>query len=119
MNALSISVLPPSTLSLHTPESTWLHLFPPRPFDHATHLYTQPLDADLTSEPPHLPSDLQDKFGAVVTDLYCMASARAPLQKLQLLTSAFRKTMASLSALKLDSLLKEGQFGCVCEQTTT
>jgi hypothetical protein len=109
VNALSVSVLPPSSLSLTIPETAWLSLFPPRSFSDATLLYSQPLeDPDATSEPPQLAPGLQAKFGPVVTDLYCMAGARAPLQKLQLLTSAFRKTMASLSALKLQSLLEEG-----------
>ena len=113
VNALSVSVLPPSSLSLTTPETMWLSLFPPRSFGDATLLYTQSLeDPDVTSEPPQLAPGLQAKFGPVVTDLYCMARTRAPLHKLQLLTSAFRKTMASLSALKLQSLLEEGD-SCV------
>ena len=115
VNALSVSVLPPSSLSLTIPETAWLSLFPPRSFSDATLLYSQPLeDPDATSEPPQLAPGLQAKFGPVVTDLYCMAGARAPLHKLQLLTSAFRKTMASLSALKLQSLLEEGDSLCVC-----
>ena len=115
VNALSVSVLPPSSLSLTIPETAWLSLFPPRSFSDATLLYSQPLeDPDVTSEPPQLAPGLQAKFGSVVTDLYCMAGARAPLHKLQLLTSAFRKTMASLSALKLQSLLEEGDSLCVC-----
>ena len=114
VNALSVSVLPPSSLSLTTPETMWLSLFPPRSFGDATLLYTQPLeDPDVISEPPQLAPGLQAKFGPVVTDLYCMARTRAPLHKLQLLTSAFRKTMASLSALKLQSLLEEGDSLCV------
>ena len=110
VNALSASVLPPTSLSLHIPETSWLPLFPPRSFKDAASLYTQhTAGTDIISQPPQLTPDLQAKFGPVVTDLYCMARARAPLQKLQLLTSAFRKTMASLSSLKLEALLEQGQ----------
>jgi len=48
-------------------------------------------------------------FGPMTSDLYSVTDTKAPLEKLQLLTSAFRKTMASLSSLKLSSLLEEGQ----------
>ena len=109
VNALSISVLPPTDLPLHIPDTSCLQLFPPRSFQHATQLYSQPVEADVYSDPPHLNSELQANFGPVVTDLYCMVRARAPLQKLQLLTSAFRKTTAALSTLKLESLLEEGK----------
>ena len=119
VNALSASVFPPSSLALTIPETSWLSLFPSRSFNDAILLYSLPTpgNPDANYEPPQLEPNLQTKFGPVVTDLYCMAKARAPLQKLQLLTSAFRKTMASLSTLKLESLLAEGQWGgCVTVQ---
>lgn len=43
-----------------------------------------------------------------------MLRARAPLEKFQLLTSAFRKTMATLSDLKLNGLLEDGQSTMLC-----
>ena len=103
VNALSASVLLPSSLALDLPQTSWLTLFSPRPFEEAVEFYAIPLDVDLYSDPPKLHSTLEPYFSSVVSDLYCMARARAPLEKLQLLTSAFRKTTATLSDLILQT----------------
>lgn len=57
--------------------------------------------------------EVKARFGPMTSDLYCVTDTKAPLEKLQLLTSAFRKTMASLSSLKLSSLLEEGQSSSI------
>ncbi len=48
--------------------------------------------------------DYMEYFGGMTFDLECLAHAHAPLEKLQLLTSAFRKTMTSLSALQTSAV---------------
>lgn len=44
--------------------------------------------------------DYIEHFGGLIFDLECLLQVHSPLEKLQLLTSAFRKLMASLSALQ-------------------
>ena len=117
LNALSVSVLPPHSLALQLPQAAWLHLFSPRSFEEAVTLFPQESlqysgAAHKYLDVPSLPSELHTYFGSVTSDLYHMAGARAPLEKLQLLTSAFRKTMAILSDLKLSALLEKGQNSC-------
>ena len=102
MNALSVSVLEPHHLNLHINPSS-LYLFPSRPFQDAVALYQQMTD----SIPDHTSEEFREYFGGVVSDITFLSSAISPLDRLQLLTSAFRKLMASLSRIKLAPLVAQ------------
>lgn len=108
-NAIGLSVIDPHYLELGVVEESWLHLFPPRSFSDALLLYTQVTESSISltnglnkeSTCPNLP--YKKYFSGVSSDLFSLPLAISPLDKLQLLISAFRKAMAGLSQLKLDN----------------
>ena len=108
LNSLSVSMLDPASLQLDVPSVDFLAMFPPRPFDLGIKLYREIAD-NLTGSPwqQSCSQEFIYNFGGMTSDLQSLPLANSPLEKLQLLTSAFRKCMASLSRLKLKPLLEE------------
>lgn len=97
-------MLDPVNHDLGLADSAWVKLFSARSFDEATQLYK---DIHSTSHHPlHTPS-ARHQFDGVSTDLMAVFTAKSPLDQLQMMTSAFRKAMATLSNIKLKPLLKQ------------
>lgn len=96
-NSLGASLLTPDP---NTPPSI-AALFPPLNFELVMQRY-QEIKGDATPLPwqSTCSQNYMEYFGGMTFDLECLSHAHAPLEKLQLLTSAFRKTMTSLSALQ-------------------
>ena len=106
-NAIGLSVIDPHCLELGIVNESWLELFPPRSFLTASLLYKQVTEnsnffssAVLKESSAGLP--YMKYFSGVSSDLLSLPLAIAPLDRLQLLVSAFRKGMAGLSRLKTD-----------------
>ena len=106
LNSIGASMIDPINQDLGLRNSSWARLFSVRSFDEAKQLYEN-LQCSLadsattvcaTSTPQH--------FEGVLSDLERLAFATSPLEQLQFLTSAFRKSMATLSQLKLQTLLE-------------
>lgn len=104
-NAIGLSVVDPQHLDVGIVNESWLHLFPPRHFHSALFLYKEMTESSNllscgrnwdSSDLPYL-----EYFGGVATDLSLLPLAISPLDRVQLLTSAFRKAMTGLSNLKL------------------
>ncbi len=97
LNALGAALLSPDP-SLPPAIS---RLLPPIDFEHIIQRYQ---DIKENAEP--LPwqkacsRDYIEHFGGLIFDLECLLHVHSPLEKLQLLTSSFRKLMASLSSLQ-------------------
>ena len=85
-------------------------MFIPRSFEVAHSIFLEGQSTSDYMTTIQMAPQVKVSFGAVTSDLYSMTDAKAPLEKLQLLTSAFRKTMAALSDLKLKFLLGKGTF---------
>ena len=107
-NAVGISVVDPKHLDLGIVDDSWLILFPPRSFSSAVEVYQQVIEMfSLLPLPAHIPkTDLEgypylEYFSGVISDLWSLPLAISPLDRLQLLTSAFRKAMTGLSRLKM------------------
>ena len=109
LNAISVSMVNPHHLDLGVADEVWLSLFPPRSYSSARLLYEEvqgkcwsvssllsSLQQTSTSE--ELPC--MELFGGVATDLASLVLALSPLDKLQLMTSAFRKATTALAVLK-------------------
>lgn len=111
-NAIGLSVLDPQHLELGVVNDSWLHLFPPRPFISASVLYKEVSESSsvlmcpaLERESTHSP--YLEYFGGVASDLSSLPLTISPLDRVQLLTSAFRKAMTGLSNLKLRPYLSD------------
>lgn len=107
-NAIGLSIIKPQNLDLGVVEESWLLLFPPRHFLDASSLYQEAsLYHEVTcvssnalkyeSSEPYL-----EYFSGVMSDLQSLPLAISPLDRVQLLISAFRKAMTGLSKLKLE-----------------
>ena len=103
MAALAASMLDPVSLKLGVAEPAWLQLFPSRSHEDACTLYQELLQEQPTRAKEKMGAG---HFASVTSDLSSLPLASAPLEKLQLLTSAFRKAMASLSELKLRPVIQ-------------
>lgn len=105
MNAIGLSVINPQDLDLGIVDKSWLHLFPPRSFSCAAKLYEEVAESsNLLSHAFRFEStDLpyMEYFRGVMSDLFALPLAISPLDRLQLLISAFRKAMAGLSKVKI------------------
>lgn len=103
-NAIGLSIIEPHNLDLGVVEESWLLLFPPRHFIDASSLYqevtTNSSSNALKSESSEAP--YLEYFSGVMSDLQSLPLAISPLDRVQLLISAFRKAMAGLSKLKLE-----------------
>lgn len=106
-NAIGLSVTDPHFLELGIIDESWLHLFPPRSFVTASLLYMQVagssefLSCALKRDSSADTMPYMKYFGGVSSDLFSLPLAISPLDKLQILISAFRKAMAGLSQLKV------------------
>lgn len=89
--------------------TSWAKLFSARPFDEATQLYKDIHSSDSVSLAVHCPS-AGHQFDGVTTDLLAVFAAKSPLDQLQMMTSAFRKAMATLSNLKLKPLAQHSSI---------
>ena len=110
MNALSASLIEPQHLNLHIGQVTSLQLFPPRNFEEAVVLYqhlTEDPGQDDVSCLDRASEEFKDYFGGVISDIASLSLTFSPLDRSQLLTSAFRKLMASLSRMKLAPLVAQ------------
>lgn len=117
---MSASVVNPEDLNLGITDESWLCLFPPRPFAEAQRLYQGFTDQQCLEEERETgdhDAQFWAHFGGVASDLTSVPLALSPLEKLQLLTSAFRKAMAALSELKTQSLLAEASEEGACTQS--
>lgn len=107
VNAIGLSIVDPWHLDLGAVDESWLRLFPPRPFSFASLLYKQATESSnlLSDADPFRMDSTQfpylEYFSGFTSDLLSLPLAISPLDKLQILTSAFRKTMTGLSKLKL------------------
>lgn len=109
LNSLSSSVVDPRTLNLAITEEAWLDFFQPRPFEEAVQLHQELTDKGYLkwNRSVTLPeTELWTHFGGVASDLFSLPPAISPLEKLQLLTSAFRKATVTLSKLKAKPTLQ-------------
>ena len=106
LNSLGSSLIDPQHHDLGLTNESWHHLFSARLFEdamemhkdiHCTYTFSS-VAQSYRSTTPH--------FDGMVADLIGVFTAPSPLEQLQLLTSAFRKTMATLSNLKLQPLLQ-------------
>ena len=111
LNSLSVSILEPQNLNLGTGNHQWLNIFKTRSFEEASRLYLELTDQQyLEGKLSRVhDTDFRSHFGGVASDLTSLPLAISPLERLQLLTSAFRKAMAALSELKLKPLLEKGE----------
>jgi len=109
LNCVSVSVLDPRSLNLGVPDEALLNVFKSRSFEEASRLYQELTDEGYLAGTKTLEQDLEFRalFGGVTSDLTSLPLAISPLERLQLLTSAFRKVMATLSELKMRSLLQQ------------
>ena len=107
-NAIGLSIIEPQNLDLGVVEEAWLLLFPPRHFSDASSLYQEVTMSSKVSsnalkseskEAPYL-----EYFSGAMSDLQSLPLAISPLDRVQLLISAFRKATAGLSKLKLEPL---------------
>lgn len=106
-NAIGLSVIDPQCLKLGIVDESWLHLFPPRSFSSASLLYKQTTESSnflscALKEEASAASPYMKYFSGVSSDLFSLPLAISPLERLQLLISAFRKAMAGLSRVKMD-----------------
>ncbi len=116
INAISVSMVNPQQLDLGVASVSWLDLFPCRTYQCTQELYEEIQEgvwslSTLLAHSQHAPSkDLpcMDLFGGVVRDLQSLVLALSPLEKLQLLTSAFRKASTALATLKLQTSSQTG-----------
>ena len=103
INAIGLSVIDPKHLDLGLVDELWLQWFPPCSFDNASKLYKEIADSDYSqcfkNQLPCLPCT--QHFSGVIYDLFTLPLAISPLDRLQLLISAFRKAMLGVSRLKL------------------
>lgn len=102
-------MLDPRTLNLGSPDESILAIFKSRRFEVASQLYQELTDEGYLTGTKTLEQDqeFQALFGGVTSDLSSIPLTISPLERLQLLTSAFRKAMATLSELKLRSLIQQ------------
>ena len=102
-------MLDPRTLNLGSPDESILAIFKSRSFEVTLQLYQELTDEGYLTGTKTLEEDQEFRalFGGVTSDLSSIPLAISPLERLQLLTSAFRKAMASLSELKLRSLIQQ------------
>lgn len=100
-------MLDPVNLDLGLIDKSWAGLFSARPFDEASQLYKDiySSDSDSSSSMVHC-SSCGHQFDGVTSDLMAVFTAKSPLDKLQMMTSAFRKAMATLSNLKMKPLVQ-------------
>ena len=123
INAVSVSMVAPGHLGLGVTCESWLSLFSVRSFSSACQLFLDiqenswsqaTLLVALQQHPPsqHLPC--MQLFGGVAADLMALVLTLSPLDKLQLMTSAFRKASAALASLKLS----DNENSTHCESTT-
>ena len=112
LNCVSVSILDPRGLNLGVPDETLLNVFKRRSFEEASRLYQELTDEGYLAGTKALEQDPEFRalFGGVASDLTSLPLAISPLERLQLLTSAFRKVMATLSELKMRSLLQRRRF---------
>jgi len=112
LNCVSVSVLDPRSLNLGVPDEALLNVFKSRSFEEASQLYQELTDEGYLAGTKTLEQDPEFRalFGGVTSDLTSLPLAISPLERLQLLTSAFRKVMATLSELKMRSLLQQRRF---------
>ena len=87
----------------------WAELFSARPFDKATQLYKDIYSSESVPLAVHCPS-AGHQFDGVTVDLLAVFTAKSPLDQLQMMTSAFRKAMATLSNLKLKPLVQHSSI---------
>lgn len=110
-NAIGLSLTNPQHLDLGIAEESWLTLFPPRSFHSVSCLYNEVAESSHSLVCPALESAVGlpflEYFGGVASDLYSLPLAISPLDRVQLLTSAFRKAMTGLSNLKLRPYLMD------------
>lgn len=89
-------------------DRAWAELFSARSFDEATRLHKEIIhSSDSLSLALHC-SSTGHQFDGVTSDLMAVFTAKSPLEQLQMMTSALRKAMATLSSLKLKPLLERG-----------
>ena len=102
-------MLDPRTLNLGSPDESILTIFKSRSFEVTLQLYQELTDEGYLTGTKTLEQDQEFRalFGGVTSDLSSIPLAISPLERLQLLTSAFRKAMATLSELKLRSLIQQ------------
>ena len=118
VNSLGLSVLDPRHLQLGVVDDSWLCLFPPRTFLSVSLLYKEV--TKTSSDLPNLKDEINSSpymeyFGGVVSDLSSLSLAISPLDRAQLLTSAFRKAMTGLSNLKFSKSTGKLDLGGVCD----
>lgn len=111
-------MIDPVNHDLGLSNKTWAQLFSARTFDEAIQLYKDIHSSDSFSLQIHSPST-GHPFDGVTTDLLTVFTAKSPLDQLQMMTSAFRKAMATLSNLKLKPLvqhssIEQGERSCPC-----
>ncbi len=95
----------------------WAELFSARSFDEATRLHKEIHSSDSLSLILHCSSP-GHQFDGVTVDLTAVFTAKSPLDQLQMMTSALRKAMATLSTLKLKPLLDHSSSTKQGEHTT-
>lgn len=113
LNSLGVSLVDPASLELDLPNKEFLAMFLPRSFELATELYKEMManGFSVADGVPWQHTQLNcssHDFRGMTFDLQSLPLVSSPIGKLQLLTSAFRKCMASLSQLKVQSLQAAG-----------
>jgi len=112
MNAISVAMVAPSHLGLGVTCESWLSLFPVRPYSSACAQFAEVRDnswcvpalhAALQHHLPPQDMPCMQLFGGVAADLMALVLTLSPLDKLQLMTSAFRKASTALASLKLSA----------------
>ena len=113
LNSVSVSIADPASLDLGVTNVSWLTCFRRRPFEEAVELYQELTDVEYLkgNKIGQQSSEFRAHFGGVTSDLASLPLTISPLERLQLLTSAFRKVMASLSEMKLQPMLESGRLG--------
>ena len=107
LNSLGASMVHPLNHDLGLADRAWAELFSARSFDEATHLHKEIHSSDSLPLALHC-SSTGHQFDGVSSDLMAVFTAKSPLEQLQMMTSALRKAMATLSSLKLKPLLERG-----------
>ena len=106
LNSLGASLIEPHHHDLGLTKDTWVSLFSARPFEEAIELHKSIHCIESFSSVEDSYRSTTPLFDGMIADLVEVLRAASPLEQLQFLTSAFRKTMATLSTLKLKPLLQ-------------
>ena len=106
LNSLGASLIDPQNHDLGLTNKAWISFFSARSFKEAMELHKDMHCVETFSSVEDSYRSTTPLFNGMIADLVRVMTAASPLEQLQLLTSSFRKTMATLSTLKLKPLLQ-------------